>query len=237
MDKCVLFLFNSSMYAVQPWLDNGYRCVSVDWDDTDHGGQRVQDTHPLLTRLSIDLSQPTAYSEVMTALTARYLFPGLVVSFAPCTDLSVAGAKHFKAKREKDPLFQRKAADMAILASQFGCAYVVENPVSVLSTLWRKPDFITHPCDWAGYCPDGPHPEAPDLYPPKDTYYKKTCLWSGNGFRMPPPLRMTPEHKDNPGWAKLGGKSERTKHLRSLTPRGISMAFFVANAHLVEDRA
>ena len=30
-------------------------------------------------------------------------------------------------------------------------------------------------------------------------------------------------------WAKLGGKSERTKRLRSQTPRGFALAFAEAN--------
>jgi hypothetical protein len=30
-------------------------------------------------------------------------------------------------------------------------------------------------------------------------------------------------------WAKLGGNSEKTKELRSLTPAGFAQAFFEAN--------
>jgi hypothetical protein len=37
MKPTVLFLFNSSSYAVAPWLDDGgFNVVSVDYDDTDH---------------------------------------------------------------------------------------------------------------------------------------------------------------------------------------------------------
>ena len=40
MKPTILFLFNSSGYAVKPWLDCGlYNCVSVDHDDTDHSGE------------------------------------------------------------------------------------------------------------------------------------------------------------------------------------------------------
>lgn len=62
-----------------------------------------------------------------------------------------------------------------------------------------------------------------------DGYTKKTCLWFGNGFRMP-------EKRPGPinigffwGWKYLGGKSETTKQLRSLTPRGFARAVFEAN--------
>jgi len=35
--------------------------------------------------------------------------------------------------------------------------------------------------------------------------------------------------KDNPGWKKLGGKSERTKEIRAAGPRGFLKAICVAN--------
>ena len=36
-------------------------------------------------------------------------------------------------------------------------------------------------------------------------------------------------HKNNPGWKKCGGKSTRTKNIRSATPRGFAQAVFEAN--------
>lgn len=235
MRKCALFLFNSSMYAMEPWLEAGVPCVSVDWHDTDHSlaeARQNQPSHPLLTRLNIDLSRPWAAGEVRTQCYRADLEPAIVISFAPCTDLAVSGAAHFERKRAQNPEFQNEAAHMARLAEQFDVPYCVENPVSVLSTLWRKPDHIFHPWQWAGYCPEGPHPEAPQLYPEQDRYNKKTCLWTGNGFRMPEYLPMDPSESQNPGHRATGGKSARTKHLRSLTPRGLSRALFVANYHL-----
>jgi len=41
--------------------------------------------------------------------------------------------------------------------------------------------------------------------------------------------RLEPFEKENPGWKNLGGKSERTKELRSVTPLGFSYAFYEAN--------
>jgi hypothetical protein len=120
---------------------------------------------------------------------------------------------------------------MARLAEQFDCPYVVENPVSVLSTLWRKPDQIVHPYHFAGYIEDDEqaHPEFPGLIPDGDRYLKKTCLWYGNGFMRLLEDARAPLEADNPGWKKLGGKSARTKYIRSLTPRGLSRAIYEAN--------
>jgi hypothetical protein len=112
-----------------------------------------------------------------------------------------------------------------------GAPYAIENPVSVLSTLWRKPNYTFNPCDYGGFIPEGQevHPEFPDIIPARDAYKKKTCIWSGSGFIMPLRWPVPVESDNNPGWAKLGGKSGRTKYIRSLTPRGFAEAVFRAN--------
>lgn len=238
MKPTVLFLFNSSSYALQPWLEDGrFNVVTVDYDKTDHSDTlRATCTHPNLTRLSIDLSRSEARLAVLWALRARGIAePSLVVSFAPCTDLAVSGAKHFAAKLARDPDCQNRAVRMAKLASEFDCAYAVENPVSRLATLWRKPDHYWHPWHYTDSCPAGPHPEFPDVIPADDWYNKKSCLWVGNGFKMPPQERTLGPKAENPGWAKLGGKSARTKHIRSLTPRGFARAIYLSNVNNLLD--
>ena len=205
--------------------------VSVDYDDTDHSGAHREPVEGH-TVLNIDLSRYGALT-VQSELTYRGLaMPSLVVSFAPCTDLAVSGAAHFERKREADPQFQEKAVRMARLAEQFGCPYMVENPVSVLATLWKKPEMYWHPYDFAYLCPTGPHPEFPDVIPERDLYPKKTGLWCGNGFKLPLKVALPASievPKDFPGHTKLGGKSARTKYIRSLTPRGFAMAIYEAN--------
>lgn len=236
MDKpTVLFLFNSSRYAVQPWLDDGrFNVVSVDFDDTDHSEAHRT---PVAghTVLNVDLSLVSAHRRVLELLWAHNMArPSLVISFAPCTDLAVSGAKHFAAKLARDPQCQDRAVRMARLATRFDCAYMVENPVSVLATLWRKPDHYWHPHDYSAYCPEGAHPEFPEVIPPRDAYPKKTGAWIGGGFIMP---RKRDNYetlpKDFPGFAKLGGKSARTKYIRSLTPRGFARAVYEANVDYV----
>ena len=186
MKPTVLFLFNSSSHAVQPWLDDGgFNVVSVDYDDTDHSGAHREPTEGH-TVLNMDLSQhdPVGLLHIMLASKGMAM-PSLVCSFAPCTDLAVSGAAHFARKREANPQFQQDAVRMARLAEQFGCPYMVENPVSVLASIWRKPEMYWHPYDFAYLCPAGPHPEFPDVLPPRDLYPKKTGLWAGNGFKLP----------------------------------------------------
>ena len=158
-----------------------------------------------------------------------------LASFPPCTDLAVSGAAHFESKRLKDPHFQAKAFQVvtqcAMLGEFFQVPYFVENPVSVLSSMWRKPDFSFHPYEYGGYLPeDDIHPEYPDYILPRDSYAKKTCLWTGGGFSMPikKPVNLTGSKGQGQSDAhnKLGGKSLKTKNIRSATPRGFSKAVF-----------
>lgn len=237
----VLFLFNSSTYAVQPWINDGrFTVVSVDYDDTDHSGAHGSPSAGH-TVLSIDLSIPYAVNAVRDALRGLGLqYPSLVVSFAPCTDLAVSGAAHFERKRNASPMFQRDAVRMARLVEEFQCPYAVENPVSVLATLWRKPCMYFHPYHFTYLCPEGPHPEFPNVIPERDLYRKKTGLWTGNGFVAP--LKVEPPEsvlrnisEVNPGFAKRGGKSAKTKYIRSLTPRGLAEAIYYANRESVLD--
>lgn len=96
----------------------------------------------------------------------------------------------------------------------------VENPMSDIHTYnkWLgKPRQKFDPCDFAGY----------DPIPDNSRYNKKTWLW-GN-FKLMEKKRIEPFEKENPGWKKYGGKSERTKELRSVTPLGFAYAFYEAN--------
>jgi hypothetical protein len=231
-----LFLFNATEYAVAPWLRDGrYTCVSVDYDNSDHAGdhRKHRDGNAHHVRLNIDLSKRPylALCEVFNQLQALDIgLPDFVMSFAPCTDLAVCGNKSRPAKLLADPNCIKNAVAMARLAEGFGCPFVVENPVSILASEWRKPNGYVHPWMFADQCPSGPHPEFPDIIPPYDLYNKKTALWCGNGAQMP---RATWHHKppihEFPGYTKLGGKSARTKYIRSLTPRGMAQAIYSAN--------
>ena len=232
----ILFLFNSSDYAVRPWLDDGrYNVVSVDWHTTDHSAAHRPHCDHL--RLNVDLSQPDATARVLELLWAHSIArPCLVVSFPCCTHLAVSGARHFKAKLAADPDIQNRAVRMARLASEFDCAYVIENPVSVLATMWRKPDVYVHPWQlsymYDRHDIEGAHPEFPDVIPAYDWYNKKTCLWTGGGFTMPWLDDGAGPTTVNPGWAKLGGKSARTKYIRSLTPRSLAYGIYDANCDI-----
>lgn len=71
-----------------------------------------------------------------------------------------------------------------------------------------------------------------------DPYTKKTVLWGEFNTNLPKnpvePELVTIKagnhyYKASSIWAKTGGKSEKTKTLRSNTPAGFAKAFFTAN--------
>ncbi len=152
--------------------------------------------------------------------------PDLILAFPPCTDMAVSGAVWFKAKASKNPLFQIEAVRTAKIAAYladfvFDCPYLIENPVSVLSSMWRRPDFIFNPYEYGGYLPtNDTHPLFPEYIKDRDAYPKKTCLWVGNGLVLPPKIPVVVNKGYSDQYSKLGGKSAKTKMIRSLSPRG-----------------
>lgn len=230
----VYSMFDGSGYAVKQFADEGHKCFCFNYDGANHGNyEGVKIIHPNIEYVNVWIDE---HFEVMfSPQLNQYPAPDLILAFPPCDHLANSGSRWWKKKAEIDPLFQVKAARTARIAANvadmYGCPYMIENPVGKLSTLWRKPDHIFEPYQYGAYlaCFEAKHPAFPDIIPAFDAYPKKTCLWVGNGFKIPPFLPVEPESADNPGWAKTGGKSARTKMIRSLTPRGLAKAIWVFN--------
>ena len=220
-------LFDGSGIMGKPWAEAGHTVYCFNADDADHGPYssfRVQHENIHFVNAWIDEQfDPDVCS------------PNIILAFPPCTDLAVSGAAHFESKREADPLFQYKAVITAKvaqrLAFRFKVPYMIENPVSVLSTMWRKPNHTFHPWEYGGYLPEGDtHPMFPDYIAPRDAYPKKTCLWTGGGFIMPDKRPVPQPSGYSAQHSKLGGKSAKTKAIRSITPRGFAQAVFEFNS-------
>ena len=133
----------------------------------------------------------------------------------PCTHLAVSGARWFRDKglyalAESIELF----AHAVDILESLGCPWGIENPVSTISSYWRKPDYSFDPCDYAGY-PGGIG----------DTYTKKTCLWTSDDFVMPQARRIEPTDTRIHTMAP----SPERGNLRSATPPGFARAVFEAN--------
>lgn len=82
----------------------------------------------------------------------------LIIAHPPCTDLAVSGARHF-AQKQKDGRQQKAIVFFMEMALAPCKKVVVENPVCIMSTAWRKPDQIIQPYQFG------------------DHARKTTCLW------------------------------------------------------------
>lgn len=136
-----------------------------------------------------------------------------ILAAPPCTDFASSGAQYWKTKDADG----RTAASLALVDKTLELIedfkpewWALENPVGRLQKL--RPQlgspwyFQPH---WFG-----------------DSYTKKTGLWGIFNKNLP---RNDVEPDPNNWIMKLGGKSERTKELRSMTPLGFALAFYLAN--------
>jgi site-specific DNA-cytosine methylase len=82
----------------------------------------------------------------------------MVICFPPCTDLAVSGARWFKEKIE-DGRQQISIRFFNFFTNLQNPKVAIENPIGIMSTLYRKPDQIIQPWQFG-------HGET-----------KATCLW------------------------------------------------------------
>lgn len=219
----IVSLFDESGNAVRPWAEAGHTCYCFDRLNT--GAVEAFASGGSIARLYADLTD----SETVQRIIA--LKPVHVMGFPPCTDLAVSGAKHFETKAAADPLFQYKAVALCrvveTVGETCGVPWFAENPISMLATLWRKPDYYFHPWQFGGYLPVGDtHPRWPQYIVARDAYKKLTALWVGGGWKLPRLAPVAPAEGYSIQFKKLGGKSAKTKRIRSETPRGFAIANF-----------
>ncbi len=190
-----LFLCNRTMNMPRPWLEAGIHCITVDLQEADAEHPNRRHLVASVFDLTMLPSEP----------------PIFIAAFPPCTNLAVSGARWFKDKGLRGLIDALQVVEACgYVCHESGAPYMIENPVSTLSTYWRKPDYTFDPCDYG------------------DPYTKKTCLWTGNGFVMPPKNRVEPTEGSK--MHRLPPSPERA-NLRSATPQGFANAVFKANYH------
>jgi len=210
----------------KPWAEAGYQVIIVD------------PQHPEGVNRDGQYIKVGGLIDDVTGYLARVLsdkVTDLVVGFPPCTDVAVSGAAHWANKFEKDRYFQCRATTIAqsckTIGQLSGVPWFFENPVSGFSSIFGKPQHSFHPYEFGGYlAEDDAHPDWPEYKAPRDAETKKTCLWSGNGFELPEkkpvPILESAGQGGSDSHNRLGGKSLKTKNIRSATPRGFAQAVF-----------
>lgn len=98
----------------------------------------------------------------------------MMVGFPPCTNLACSGAAHFKKKRLDGR--QQKSIDFFLAIANAPISRIaIENPVGIMSRLYRKPDQIIEPYQFG------------------HTVKKATCLWLKNLPLLKPTQIVKPE--------------------------------------------
>lgn len=206
MKPRVLSLCDRTGVMIDPWLRAGFPCTIVDI-------QHQDGTDGLLTRVGRDI--------------VRWLPPideyGIVFAFPPCTHLAKSGARWFRSKGLPSLIDALTVVNACREICEWaGAPYMVENPSGSLSTYWRKPDHSFDPIDYGGYVIGG------------ENFTKLTCLWTGNGFVMPPKKPAEQGAGPNPIHYAAPGPDRGDR--RSITPRGFAKAVFLANLPVVMKR-
>lgn len=221
MGKLILSLFDHSGNWPRPYCEAGYTVILA---DLKHGIDVMKiDTHWL------------------DKLVARHGKCHGVLMAPPCTDFAGSGAQYWAAKdadgrTRKSVALVRHSLDIAsYLQPQW---WALENPVGRLNTLIPLlADFgpvYFHPWEFGGWLAAGEKSHPHELIPPRDAYPKKTGLWGACNFpqKCPVPYRCRISSNGDL-YSEIhmgtGGKSERTKEIRSITPMGFARAFFYAN--------
>jgi hypothetical protein len=207
--SAVISLCDLTGHMVQPWVEAGHIAILV---DPQHGVSHWDgDVHKFAGTVEGAMGY---LSKVIARRDVAAVF-----AFPPCTDMAVSGARWFEAKRAADPMFQAKAVAVAeqcrTIGRLSGAPWFVENPVSVLSRVFGKPSHTFHPSDYTAW-------------EPADNYTKRTCLWTGGGFVMPPPARDLTLGDPDDRIHKAAPGPER-ENFRSATPLGFARAVFHAN--------
>lgn len=150
----------------------------------------------------------------------------LIVAHPPCTYLTVAGNRWFDEKRYGGLAIQRKldrqeAIEFFMRFVNADCEQIaIENPIGVMSTVYRKPDQIIQPYQFGNRA------------------RKATCLWLKGLSRLTPTNIVDPGNIDDNGHSygacatyaldengkTLRWNDPRTAKIRSKTFPGIARA-------------
>lgn len=208
----VISLCDRTGNMVLPWTEAGYDAITVDLQPAESTDRRQH-------------LQMNVCDLVLTAIAGPLLHRAIAVfAFPPCTDTAVSGARWFRDKG-LDRLIEALTIVSACrkICDAKNIPWMLENPVSTISTYWREPDHTFHPSDYTGF----------EL---GDNYTKKTCLWTGNGFVMPDPFMGITDVPDDR--IHKAAPSPSSADFRSATPMGFARAVYLANApHLKRQAA
>jgi hypothetical protein len=137
-----------------------------------------------------------------------------ILAAPPCEHFSSSGAQYWKQKDSDGRTISGLAVLIACLRIIAQCRpffWALENPVGRLRQFLGPPLLTFNPCDYG------------------DPYTKKTLLWGRFNIPQKNPIEPVRVCRQGSWLQRLGGKSEKTKMLRSTTPGAFAEAFYKAN--------
>lgn len=224
-NKLILSVCDFSGRWSRPYAEAGYTVLRVD-PKHPPGFQRMEDGGFSLQATAEQLMEDDGY--LLDHLLSHQMIDtkvwGVLLA-PPCTHFTISGAQYWKAKDEDG----RTAEGLAIVDACLALVdhtkpkwWVLENPVGRLPKLRPRigKPFYFQPHWYAGWSDD----------PESNRYTKRTGLWGDFNKDLVKkdlePIRVCSQGS----WIqRLGGSSERTKELRSMTPDGFARAFFESN--------
>ena len=150
----VLVACEESQEVCKAFRAKGHRAFSADLQECSGGHPEWHIQGDVLPLLNGNCTFITADTHTHTQVGEW----DLIIAHPPCTDLAVSGARWFPEK-QKDYRQQKSCVFFMYFALAHCQRIAVENPVGIMSTVYRKPDCIINPWQFG-------HPEQ-----------KKTCLW------------------------------------------------------------
>lgn len=142
----------------------------------------------------------------------------MIIAHPPCTRLCNTSQRwlHWgdETYRNKKIEEQKQAIDFFMKFVNADCDRIaIENPVGIMSSVYRKPDCIYNPYDFKG-----------------ETECKKTCLWLKNLPVLQPTQVLEKEKRTHGIYnayfnkKQLSWNDPQTAKLRSVTPLGVARA-------------
>lgn len=226
MPETILSLCDYSGRWAKPWADAGRPVLLVDPKHPSGLTQRDDGMHTFGGTVA------DALQEIRSGGWDGFGGFDVILAAPPCQHLTIAGAQYWPAKDADGRTAEATAIVYDIMEIVSMCdprVFALENPVgrieSLVPELQGMMGLRFNPCDYVGHADD----------PSSEAYTKRTCLWGWFSAALPPapvePVFITASNGDRyaPMFWKTGGKSARTKEIRSNTPMGFARAFYAAN--------
>lgn len=190
----VLIACEKSQIECSAFRELGHRCFSCDIQSSQGGHPEWHIRGDVLKLFDQDICFTTEDGEIHSVN-----HWDLIIAHPPCTHLSVSGARWFTEGRKPLSLRYEGAAFFMRMVEAPSKCVAVENPVSVMSSLYRKADQTIQPWMFG-------HTEC-----------KRTCLWLKNLPKLTPTnnvyeeMMLLPEKERNRiFWMGSGHGDERS---------------------------